>query len=120
MYIQSGEGMILKLERYALHCLRKSILFSNLWFKKRTLIFGLVTLGCIKQTSTSSPSNIIMDLRLTESIHTAVKKALAVPEFSEKYKQEAEKIAHMESVPKEPSPVSTDLVEYVAKRLGIL
>ncbi|CAO3610291.1 unnamed protein product [Mucor fragilis] len=60
-----------------------------------------------------------MNLRLTESIHTAVKKALVAPEFSEKYKEEAEKISHLESVPKEPYPVSTDLLEYVAKRLDI-
>lgn len=61
----------------------------------------------------------MMNLRLTESIHTAVKKALVAPEFSEKYKEEAEKISHLESVPKEPYPVSTDLLEYVAKRLGM-
>lgn len=60
-----------------------------------------------------------MDLRLTETIQTAVKKALAKPEFSEKYKEEAEKISNLESVSKEPYPVSTDLVEYVAKLLGI-
>ncbi|KAL7312767.1 hypothetical protein PS15m_008494 [Mucor circinelloides] len=60
-----------------------------------------------------------MDLRLTETIQTAVKKALAKPEFSEKYKEEAEKISNLESVSKEPYPVSTDLVEYVAKLLDV-
>lgn len=32
--MQSGEGMILKLERYAVHCLRKSILFKSVVQKK--------------------------------------------------------------------------------------
>ncbi|GAN04873.1 hypothetical protein MAM1_0075d04339 [Mucor ambiguus] len=59
-----------------------------------------------------------MDLNLTESIHTAVKKALAEPGFFEKYKEEAEKISDLEFVPEEPYPVSTDLVEYVAKQLA--
>ncbi|KAL9553211.1 hypothetical protein MBANPS3_003402 [Mucor bainieri] len=62
-----------------------------------------------------------MDLRLTKSIHAAIKKALAKPEFSEKYREEAEKISKLESVStEEPYPVSTDLVEYVAKQLGTL
>ncbi|CEP18052.1 hypothetical protein [Parasitella parasitica] len=60
-----------------------------------------------------------MDLRLTQSIKDSIKRALEQPNFFEKFKEEAEKISKLETIPDESYPVSTDLVEYVAKRLGI-
>lgn len=61
-----------------------------------------------------------MDLRLTETIQNSIKEALVKPEFSEKHREEAEKISKLDLSSKETYPVSTDLVEYVAKHLGMM
>ncbi|KAI8642905.1 endoplasmic reticulum-based factor for assembly of V-ATPase-domain-containing protein [Parasitella parasitica] len=60
-----------------------------------------------------------MDLRLTQSIQDSIKKAVVLPDFSEKFKDEAEKISKLKVFPKDPYPVSTDLVEYIARRLDL-
>jgi hypothetical protein len=61
-----------------------------------------------------------MDLRLTKAIQDSIKEALVKFEFSEKHREEAEKISKLDFLTKETYPVSTDLVEYVAKYLGMI
>lgn len=61
-----------------------------------------------------------MDLRLTKAIQDSIKEALVKFEFSEKHREEAEKISKLDFLTKKTYPVSTDLVEYVAKHLGMI
>lgn len=59
-----------------------------------------------------------MKLTLTKSMQQSVELAMKQPEFSVKYKEEAEMITKVKSIDTKSFPITVELLQYVSKCLG--